>query len=60
MMFAGYQSRNGRDRKRIAELEAELAIHRKAAEFSREVVPTKTVRSGHGDGCQRRSTAQAR
>ena len=43
MMFPGFQSRAGRGRKRIAELEAELAIHSKAAEFFGDVVPPKTV-----------------
>jgi putative transposase len=36
-------------RKRIAELKAELAIHRKAAELLGDVVPQKTVRSDLGD-----------
>ena len=41
MMFPGFQSRASRGRKRIAELEAELAIHSKAAEFFGDVMPQR-------------------
>ena len=36
--------------KRIAELEAELAIHRRASELLGKVVPQKTVRGDRGNG----------
>jgi transposase-like protein len=37
-------------RKRIAELEAELGIHRRAVELLGDVVPPKAVRGHRGDG----------
>lgn len=40
-------------RKRIAELEAELAVHRRAAELLDAVVLQKALRSGRGDGRRR-------
>lgn len=36
-------------RKRIAELENELAIHRRATELLGDVVPQKALRGDHGD-----------
>ncbi|MFV2198393.1 transposase [Nocardiopsis sp. LOL_012] len=40
-------------RKRIAESEAELAVHRRASEPLGQVVPQKTVRGDRGDGHRR-------
>jgi hypothetical protein len=36
--------------RRIAELEAELAVHRRASELLGKVVPQKAVRGHRGDG----------
>jgi transposase-like protein len=46
-------------RRRTAELENELAVHRRAAELLDAVVPQKAVRGHRGDG-QRRSAGAAR
>ncbi|CCH32964.1 transposase [Actinosynnema sp. NPDC047251] len=40
-------------RRRIAELEAEVAVHRRAAELLKEGSPPKAVRGGHGDRLRR-------
>ena len=37
-------------KQRIAELEAELAVHRRASELLGKVVPPKAVRGHRGDG----------